>query len=72
MQLGAEGGQLAQALGVLGGAFIGDIVGGAGESIDIGHGAAQPPRQQQRSNGEILVVIDGHTDSGAGRHQPPE
>ena len=33
---------------------------GAGEPVDIGHGAAQPARQQQRGDGEVLVVIDGH------------
>ncbi|MCY1370728.1 hypothetical protein D9M69_578330 [compost metagenome] len=60
MQFGAEHGQLVQPFLVRGAAFIGDVVRGAGEPVDIGHGAAQPARQQQRGDGEVLVVIDGH------------
>ncbi|KAG1539377.1 hypothetical protein G6F50_014519 [Rhizopus delemar] len=58
VQLGAERRQLGQALVVGGAALIGDVVRGAGKPVDIGHGAAQPARQEQRGDGEVLVGIE--------------
>ena len=40
--------------------FVGEIVRGAGEPVDGGHGRAQPPRTQHRRDWKVLVVIDAH------------
>jgi hypothetical protein len=45
-------------------AFVGEVVGAAGEAVDGGHRLAQRGRQQDRRNGEVLVMIDGHCGDG--------
>ncbi len=45
-------------------AFIGEIVGLAGEPVDRRHRLAQSRRKQNGSDGEVFVVIHGHDAAG--------
>ena len=58
LKLGTQAVKLAQAffLGQI--AFVGDVVGSAGEGVDGMHGAAQAARQGERADGKVFVVSD--------------
>jgi hypothetical protein len=57
---GLIGLQRRQPFGGSGVAFVGDVVGAAREGVDRFDGRHQAARQQDRGDGEILVMIDGH------------
>ncbi len=59
MQVGPVDGQVVQAFGRAGVAFIGQVVGGAGKGVNGGNGCAQVWRAQPRGHGKVLVVGDG-------------
>ena len=60
VQFGVVGGQSGQSL--LGGriALVGDVVGAARKAVDRLDRLAQAGRHEQRGNGKIFVMIDGH------------
>ncbi len=68
-QLGAVGGQVAQALGRHGVALVGDVIGRARKGVQRGNGRAQVRRAQQRGHGKVLVVRHGRRRGGRGRGQ---
>ena len=64
VEFGAVCGESGQAFGVAGLAFVGNVVSGTGKAVDDLDRPAQAWRQQQRGNGKIFVMVDGHGGRG--------